>query len=126
MQAGNGEPKPRVVLVVEDDPIQRMMAARLVQRMDCEALVACDAAQAIAILERRPDVSVVFTDINLATGWDGLRLANYVRGRWPPIAFIVISGHAQPDESELPAGSTFFAKPYSTGQVTATLNRLLA
>lgn len=126
MQAATGESQRKVVLVVEDEPIQRLMASRLVERMGSEALVASNAEEAIAILEQRPDVAVVFTDINLATGWDGIRLANYIRGRWPPIAFVITSGHAQPDEAELPAGSTFFAKPYSTGQVTDALNRLLA
>ena len=42
-----------------------------------------NADEAITILERRADVRVVFTDVDMPGTMDGLRLAKYIRDRWP-------------------------------------------
>ncbi len=115
----------RVVLVVEDEPLQRMMAMAFIRAAGWEALEAASADQAIAVLERREDIAVVFTDIDLATGWDGVRLANHVRGRWPPVAFIVTSGNTGVEALQLPEGSRFFPKPYRRGDVLRALEHFI-
>jgi CheY-like chemotaxis protein len=46
-------------------------------------LEAGSAAEAIALLERRPEIRVVFTDVQMPGTMDGLALAKYVRERWP-------------------------------------------
>jgi CheY-like chemotaxis protein len=112
-----------VVLVVEDEPLQRMMAVDLVQDAGFTALQAATANQAIAILECRQDVRIVFTDVNLRRGMDGLRLAAMVRDRWPPIAFIVTSGQMDAEEVELPARCQFFPKPYRRDDIAGALHR---
>ena len=62
-----GEERP-VVLVVEDEPILRMSAVDIVEDAGFEALEAADAQQAIAILERRTDIRIVFSDIDMPGG----------------------------------------------------------
>jgi CheY-like chemotaxis protein len=101
-----------VVLVVEDDPLIRMDAVDLVESAGCDALEAMDADEAIRILESRPDIRLVFTDIDMPGSMDGLKLSHFVRDRWPPIHIIVASGKAIIEESQLPSGARFFAKPY--------------
>ncbi len=113
------------VLIVEDEPLQRMMAAALVEDAGLEALMAATAEQAIAILEHRDDVRVVFTDIDLQRGMNGLRLAALIRDRWPPIAFIMTSGHMAATEFELPQRSCFFAKPYRSEDILGALRGFL-
>lgn len=100
------------VLVVEDDAIIRMSAIDLVESAGCVALEAKDADEAIRILESRPGIRLVFTDIDMPGSMDGLKLSHYVRDRWPPIHIIVASGKAIISESQLPAGARFFPKPY--------------
>jgi CheY-like chemotaxis protein len=51
------------------------------------------ADEAIAILERRLDITVVFTDIQMPGSMDGIKLAAAVRDRWPPIKIVATSGH---------------------------------
>lgn len=115
-----------VVLVVEDEPLLRMMAVDVVEAAGFEAVEAADATQAVEILERRPDIRIMFTDIDMPRGMDGVKLAAAVRRRWPPIEIIVTSGHAVPDCSDLPARSVFFSKPYRQDQVVAAMRRLAA
>ena len=74
-----------VVLVVEDEPLLRMAATCLVEDAGFEAIEASNADEAILILEARTDIHIVFTDIDMPGSMDGLKLAEAVRGRWPPI-----------------------------------------
>ncbi len=47
-----------------------------------------NADEAILILEQRDDIHLIFTDINMPGSMDGLKLAHFVRGRWPPIELL--------------------------------------
>jgi CheY-like chemotaxis protein len=90
------------------------------------ALGACDADEAIAILESRGDVQAVFTDIKMPGSIDGVRLAHAIRGRWPPVHLILTSGGSIPDEDKLPEHARFIRKPYGADQVAAALYDLLS
>ena len=111
------------VLVVEDEPFQRMLAVDLVEEAGLIALEARDADEAIAILEARSDVRIVFTDINMPGSMDGLKLAAAVRDRWPPVRIILTSGNFDPGLQERPADSVFLAKPYDPQRLIAELSR---
>lgn len=119
----NGRP---VVLVVEDVALIRMAAVDLVEAAGYDALEAEDADAAIRILEARADIDLVFTDVQMPGTMDGIKLAHYIRNRWPPVKLIVASGKAILEESSLPTGSRFFSKPYSDLAITDAMARLLA
>jgi CheY-like chemotaxis protein len=114
-----------VVLVVEDEPIQRMMAVDLVEDAGFEALEAWGADDAVRILESRADIRIVFTDIDMPGSMNGLRLAAAIRDRWPPIEIIVTSGHVRSTGLDLPERSVFFSKPYDIEKLTAQLHRMV-
>jgi CheY-like chemotaxis protein len=101
--------------VVEDEPLMRMHAVSLVVDADFDPVEASNADEAIAILEARKDIRVVFTDINMPGSTDGLRLAHAIRRRWPPIELILTSGDFQVAEDELPRRGRFLPKPYGCG-----------
>ena len=115
-----------VVLIVEDEPIIRMLAADMVEEAGFEVLEAGNADEAVRILESRLDVRIVFTDIDMPGSMDGLKLAAAVRRRWPPIEIVLTSGHRSISASELPERSVFFPKPYGHGLVVAALRQLAA
>ena len=118
------EPRRPVVLIVEDDFLLRMDAADMIKAAGFEVIEAGNADQAIEVLEARPDITVVFTDIQMPGSMDGLKLARAVRGRWPPIKIIATSGRLHVDEVDLPEGGRFLPKPYSHAQVTRVLREL--
>ena len=115
-----------VVLVVEDQILIRMGAVDLVVAAGYEALEASNADEAIAILESRSDIQLVFTDVRTPGSMDGIKLAHYIRNRWPPVRLIVASGQAIMQESSLPEGSRFFSKPYHEGKIVEAMMHLLA
>ena len=114
------------MLVVEDEAMLRMAAVDLIEDAGFEAIEASNADEAIRILEARTDIHIVFTDVDMPGSMDGLKLAEAVRGRWPPIEIIVTSGHRIVAVDDLPKGSVFFAKPYRDEQVVAALRRMAA
>jgi DNA-binding NtrC family response regulator len=90
----DSEKRP-VVLVVEDEALLLMAAIAMVDHAGFEAVEAANAAQAIEILESRMDIRVVFSDIDMPEGIDGVRLAAIIRDRWPEIEIILTSGFEQ-------------------------------
>ena len=113
-----------VVLIVEDEPLLRMMAADLVEEAGFTAVEAYNADEAITILEARRDIAIVFTDIDMPGSMDGARLAAAVRDRWPPIHIIATSGHVMARNLRLPAGTVFFSKPYRAQDIIAHLRNM--
>ena len=111
-----------VVLVVEDEFLIRMHAVEIIQDAGFDVVEAADANEAIAILESRRDIRVVFTDIRMPGSMDGLKLAHAVRDRWPPVHIIATSGYHAITATDLPAGSLFLLKPYSERKIVDALH----
>jgi CheY-like chemotaxis protein len=118
------ETKRPVVLIVEDEFLIRMDAIDMIKSAGFEVVEAESADEAILILEDRPDITVVFTDVQMPGSMDGLKLAAAIRGRWPPIKIIATSGLHDIREADLPAGSRFLPKPYSPIQCVGVLREL--
>lgn len=114
------------MLVVEDEPLLRMNAVDMIETAGFQVLEAGSADDAIAILEKRDDIRVVFTDIQIPGSMDGLKLARAVRGRWPPIKIVATSGRVNVTADDLPDGGRFVPKPYTPEQITGLLREMLA
>lgn len=115
-----------VVLVVEDEALIRMNAVEMIADAGFEVVEASNADEAIAILEARTDIRVVFTDIDMPGSMNGIRLAQAVRGRWPPIKIIATSGHFKLHKGDLPDDGRFLAKPYNSRQITSVIREVMA
>jgi CheY-like chemotaxis protein len=109
------------VLIVEDEPLIRMGAVKIIEDAGFEVIEAARADEAIRILECRGDIRVVITDIHMPGSMDGLKLAHAVRNRWPPIKIIVTSARDLITEKDLPEGGRFFAKPFDPIEITGAL-----
>ena len=99
------------ILVVDDEPLIRLGLAFLAIDWGYEVLEAGSADEAIQELERHPDIRLVITDVDMPGSMDGVRLAHFVRERWPSAALIVVSGKLALKDGLLPAGCRFFEKP---------------
>jgi CheY-like chemotaxis protein len=115
-----------VVLVVEDNALIRAGVLDSVAAAGFETLEAANADEAIRILEARPDIHLVFTDVGMPGTMDGIRLAHYIRDRWPAVKLIVTSGKITVDESHLPAGARFFSKPYDDSAIVEAMMGMLS
>ncbi len=115
-----------VVLVVDDEALQRWHAADLLAQAGYHVVEADDAATALRILEDRDDVQILFTDVQMPGAFDGIELARRVRARWPGVLLIVTSGQADFVGADLPDHGCFVAKPYHPGELLGTMSGLIA
>lgn len=83
---GRSKTQSVTVLIVDDDQLVSVF-------LEAEGFVVYEAnAAAVRSLELRDEISLVCTDINMPGWMNGLALAHYIRGRWPPVKIIDTSG----------------------------------
>src|SRR6267142_1170134 len=116
---------PAVVLVVEDEMLLRMRAVDMVEDAGYTSVEAVDADEAVAILESRSDIALMFTDIQMPGSMNGLELAHTVHQRWPPIKIILVSGQVKPATIDIPADSRFHGKPLEAKEMIAEIQSMI-
>ena len=117
-------PSRPVVLVVEAEPLLALQAVDTLEDAGFDTELVRGVEQAISVLERRTDIRVVFTDIDMPRRLDGMKLAACIRDRWPPIEIILTSAHLAPAPSDMPDRSVFVSKPYSSERLIELARRL--
>jgi two-component system, response regulator PdtaR len=119
-------PEERIaVLVVEDEVLLRVYIAAELQDEGFQVFEAANATEAIDIIRKNPRIHLLFTDVDMPGTMDGVRLAAFVRDRWPPIKIIVTSGHRMLDNENLPVEGVFLPKPYKPETVIASIRELV-
>ncbi|CAL79519.1 Hypothetical protein; putative two-component sensor histidine kinase [Bradyrhizobium sp. ORS 278] len=124
-------PRPETaerILVVEDNVLVGAMASTMLSAMGYDPVVVINATMAIAELERRGPFSLMLTDIVLPGDMTGIDLARQVRGRWPGLPIIFMSGFADPSlvPEDFRATTTLLAKPFRLGQLSDAIVLALA
>ena len=110
-----------VVLVVEDDPLLRMLAVKVVEEAGFIAVEARDADEAVILLESRTDIALLFRGINMPGSMGGLKLAATAG----PRSILVVSGKQQLQSSDLPSNSCFVGKPYQASALVEELRSMV-
>ena len=100
--APRGEPPPPVkdaaptgatILLVEDEPVVRAIAARSLERGGFRVLQASDGAAALNVMERHGQPDLVLTDL-MMPGIGGAELARRLREGWPTLPILFMSGYS--------------------------------
>jgi CheY-like chemotaxis protein len=112
------------VLVVEDEPDLLEATAALFRSLGYEVLTASSGAEAMDALSLRDDIHVLFTDVVMPRGIDGIQLARSTRERRPEVRIVLASGYplpalrAQHDNLD---DFTFIHKPYRLADLVRAL-----
>ncbi len=113
-------------LVVDDDFIIRMDATNILEQAGFQVLDASHGDEAFVLLKsRHPDITLLFTDVQMPGELDGFALAREVAASWPHISIVVASGHVRPSPGSMPDKARFIAKPFSAELVHAHLHEIL-
>ncbi len=104
-------PVPASVLVVEDEPLVRLLAADLLGEAGLKVVEAANASEALTILKAGVEVHVLLADVDMPPGINGYELARAVHELWPGIEILITSGRAWPAAGDLPMGAAFLPKP---------------
>ncbi|MET3725879.1 response regulator [Sphingomonas trueperi] len=108
------------VLIAEDEPLVRMLAADILGEDGFNVLEAQSATEALDMLAENK-VEVLFTDINMPGEIDGLELADIVAVRHPRVGIVVTSGRQHLDDWEVPDAGVYLPKPYDYRTLAETM-----
>lgn len=120
-----GQSKPidmNSILIVEDEAIVRFELVDLFEDEGYRVFEAGNADEAIAVLERHRMIRIVLTDVDMPGSMDGIRLAHYIRKRYPPTLLLIASGRVSVPASELPDHSVFLSKPFDPSRLMRTID----
>jgi CheY-like chemotaxis protein len=117
------------ILVVDDDFRNIFAMTALLERGHADVLVAESGAEAIATLERLPDIDIVLMDIMMPDldGYDTIRAIRKIE-RHKNLPIIAVTGKSASGERQrcLDAGANeYVPKPVDTGELLAALEPLL-
>jgi PAS domain S-box-containing protein len=121
--AGDGR-----VLVVDDDINVREVSVAMLSALGYVTLEAGDAAQALAILAKRNDIDMVFSDVIMPGEINGLDLARQIRETYPNVAVVLASGYTAQLQGDkgAPADVEVLRKPYSRAALATALTQAKA
>ncbi len=116
------------VLVVEDDAEVRDITAKTLKALGCKVVEAENARSALRALENRDDIELVFTDVVMPGGMDGIGLAEEVERLHPAIKVLLTSGYPTSDfdaDDTLEDRFQLLRKPYNTLELAAAVKAVL-
>jgi CheY-like chemotaxis protein len=100
------------ILFVEDDALVRMDMAEFLRECGYVVHEAATAEEAIEALQAIL-IDLVFTDINLSEGMNGLELAEWTLHHRPGVKVLVTTGNSSSMEGNPETVESLLAKPYN-------------
>jgi CheY-like chemotaxis protein len=116
------------VLVVEDDDVVLITAAETVTDLGYQVLVAHDGREALQILKGSRKIDLLFSDIVMPGGINGVQLAIEARRLKPSLKVLLTSGYTAAvltDKHGLPKEFPVLGKPYRRDQLAANLREII-
>ncbi|MGC1885410.1 MAG: response regulator, partial [Stellaceae bacterium] len=116
------------VLVVDDDEIVRTTVASMLEDLGYTVVVASSGREALAMLEKRGNVNLLFTDVVMPGAISGRQLAERAVEIAPKLRVLFTSGYTENaivHNGRLDAGVELLSKPYGREQLAAKVRRVL-
>ncbi len=117
------------VLVVDDEPVIRMLVVDALEEMGFECAEAGDGPEGLAILESAERLDLLITDVGLPGGLNGRQVADRARELRPDLKVLFITGYAENaalNHGHIGPGTRVLTKPFSVSELTSRIESLLA
>ncbi|TCO43304.1 PAS domain S-box protein [Dokdonella fugitiva] len=116
----------KVVLVVEDEPEVRGIAVAFMRALGHLARVAANGEEALALLREDASIELLFTDVVLGSGINGIELAREARLLRPGLPVLLTSGYERTGEDIDDPSLPLLRKPYRREALAEAIDRLFA
>ncbi|WP_277962438.1 response regulator [Pseudomonas sp. RIT-To-2] len=125
LERGEAPQRRARILLVEDNPVNQLVAKGMLSKLGCEVTVAAHGGEALAALEDR-EYDLVLMDCNMPV-MDGYEASRRIRqsGRWPQMPIVALTANAMPEERERcrAAGmSDYLAKPFRREELVTLID----
>ena len=117
----------KTVLVVDDEPVVRMLVADVLRDLGYGVIEAIDGAEGLRVLRSRR-VDLLVSDVGLPGGMNGRQLADAARVRWPGLKVLFITGYAENaaiGNGLLEPGTQVLTKPFPMLALTAKIRAMM-
>ncbi len=124
VERGSGE----TVLVVDDEPILRMLIVDVLLENGYRALEASDGPAGLAILDSGVRVDLLITDVGLPGGMNGRQVADAARRNRPDLKVLFITGYAENavvGNGHLEPGMEVVTKPFAVSVLAQRIRDLI-
>ncbi len=115
----------QTILFVEDEPLIRMDMAEFLRECGYRVHEAATANEAVEALQAKFAIDLVFTDINLPGGMNGLELADWILSHRPGVKTLITTGRPL-ERGAQPIAVAFLAKPYTGRTLLDRVKQALA
>ena len=113
----------RTALVIDDEPMVRAAAERILTRFGFTTLVASDGADGLALLARHPEVAVAIVDLSMP-GLSGAEVLARIKQERPGLPVVICSGYIE-DRQNLAAADALVTKPFAMSDLRSALLEVL-
>ncbi len=109
------------VLVVEDNAEVAAVGRAYFEQLGYQVSHAASAQAAIDMIEGSGEIDLVFSDILMPGGMNGLELADTLRRRFPQIAVLLTTGYSSSAQDAVRRGFDVLQKPYDIAALQRAL-----
>lgn len=118
----------QTVLLVDDEPLIRMVAAEQLMEVGYAVIEAGDAREAMKVLESQRTIALLVTDVGLPNGMNGRQLADAARLTRPTLPVLFITGYAENavlNHGHLEPGMQMMTKPFDMDTFSRRVSALV-
>lgn len=119
--------KPRTILVVEDEPALRDMAAKILNRLGYRVLAAPNGPEALKLWpQNREKIDLLFSDMMMPGGMTGRELAERLLQEKPGLRVVYVTGYSVDFSKpgvKLVEGANLLMKPYDASALTRIVKK---
>jgi two-component system, NtrC family, sensor kinase len=114
-------PAAGTVLVVEDNAEVAEVSRDYFEQLGFQVRHAASAQAGLDLLEREDKIDLVFSDILMPGGMNGVKMAETIRRRFPHIAVLLTTGYSSSAEDAVRRGFEVLPKPYDLAALERAL-----
>ena len=116
------------VLVVDDEPLVRMLVVDLLEDNGYVAIEAGDGPQALKVLRSEARIDLLITDVGLPNGMNGRQVADAARELRPGLKVLFVTGYAENavlNHGHLEPGMQIVTKPFQMEELGRRISRMI-
>jgi PAS domain S-box-containing protein len=117
------------ILVVDDEPLVRMLAAEQLEELGYSVIEAADGPSALKILNSSQPINLLITDVGLPGGMNGRQVADAARVGRPGLEVLFITGYAENavlNHGHLDQGMHVITKPFQMDTFARRVKELIS
>ena len=129
ISAANEARAGETVLVIDDEPLVRMLVVDALEELGCTAIEAGDGPSGMKVIQSDARIDLLITDVGLPNGLNGRQVAEAARQLRPGLKVLFITGYAENavlNHGHLDHGMQVVTKPFDMAELTRRIQAIIS